>query len=442
MQVEESEATIYRRPAELLQRLIRFDTTNPPGSEAACINYLRNLLASAGIDCTLFARDDTRPNLIARLPGQGHTAPLLLYGHVDVVTTNHQQWSYDPFAAEEHDGFIWGRGALDMKGGVAMMVAAFLRAKMEDLALPGEVVLCLLSDEEAGGSYGARFMVEQHAEQFTGVHYAIGEFGGFTYTLSGRRFYPIMVAEKQCCIVQASLSGPGGHAAFPARDGTLAHLASFLHTLNDHRLPVHVPVTTRLMIETLAGTLPRPSGLVLRQLLKPALTDRVLDLIGKQGQSFDPLLHNTVNATIVRAGEKDNVIPSEVKVTLDGRILPGYTADDFVRELGNLAGKDVKLEVLLYDPNPAKEPDLALLPTLGGVLKELDAAGTPLPLLLGAVTDGRFFSRLGIQTYGYTPMQLPAGWNFVDFIHASDERIPTPAMDFGSDAIYRVLQRF
>ena len=442
MQVDESAADIHRRPAELLQRLIQFNTTNPPGSEASCIDYIRTLLASAGIESTLLARDAARPNLIARLPGEGRTSPLLLYGHVDVVTTEHQRWSDDPFGAREHDGFIWGRGALDMKGGVAMMVAAFIRAKLENLSLPGDVVLCLLSDEEAGGYFGARFMTELHAEQFAGIRYAIGEFGGFTSTLGGQRFYPIMVAEKQCCIVAASVRGPGGHAAFPARDGTMARLATFLLTLNRRRLPVHVPVTTRLMIETLAESLPMPRGLVLRQLLNPLLTDRVLDLIGKQGESFDPLLHNTVNATIVQGGEKDNVIPSKVTVTLDGRILPGYTADDLLRELGNLGGKDIELAVLLHDANPAKDPDMTLFATLGDVLRELDPGGIPLPLLLGAVTDGRFFSRLGIQTYGYTPMQLPAGWDFVDFIHAADERIPVPAIAFGTDALYRVLQRF
>jgi acetylornithine deacetylase/succinyl-diaminopimelate desuccinylase-like protein len=390
----------------------------------------------------MLARDSARPNLIARLPGQGRSPALLLYGHVDVVTTEHQVWTYDPFAAEEHDGFIWGRGALDMKGGVAMMVAAFLRAKARGLAPPGDVVLAILCDEEAGGHYGARFMVEQHAEQFTGIRYALGEFGGFSYTFSGHRFYPIMVAEKQCCMVQATLSGPGGHAAFPARNGAMARLATFLRALNNHRLPVHVPVTTRMMIETLASALPIPSGLMLRQLLKPALTDRVLDRMGKPGQSFDPLLHNTVNATIVRGGEKDNVIPSNVTVTLDGRILPGYTKGDLLRELGTVVGTDIELEVLLYDPATAGDPDMGLFTMLGGVLQELDPEGIPMPLLLGAVTDGRFFSRLGIQTYGYMPMRLPAGWSFIDSIHAADERVPVAAMSFGTDAIYRVLERF
>jgi acetylornithine deacetylase/succinyl-diaminopimelate desuccinylase-like protein len=442
MQVEENAAAIYQRPAELLQTLIRFDTTNPPGNEAACVGYIRDLLTSAGIDSELIARDERRPNLIARLPGQGRAAPLLLYGHVDVVTTEFQDWTYPPFAAEEHDGFIWGRGALDMKGGVAMLVAAFLRAKVENRPLPGDVILCILSDEEAGGNYGARFMVEQHAEKFSGVRYALGEFGGFSSTLSGHRFYPIMVAEKQCCIVQATLHGPGGHAAFPARNGAMAHLAAFLRTLNIRRLPVHIPSTARLMIETLAGVLGGQSGLALRQLLKPALTDIVLDLMGKRGESFDPLLHNTVNATIVRGGEKDNVIPSEITVTLDGRILPGFTSEDLLRELRKLVGRNIQLSVLVQDPNPAQEPDMGLFATLGAILKERDHEAIPLPLLLGAVTDGRFFSRLGIQTYGFTPMLLPANWDFIDFIHAGDERIPVDALAFGTAAVADTLERF
>jgi acetylornithine deacetylase/succinyl-diaminopimelate desuccinylase-like protein len=442
MQVEENAATIYQRPAELLQKLMRFDTTNPPGNEAACIGYIRDLLTAAEIGSELIARDDRRPNLIARLQGQGRAAPLLLYGHVDVVTTEFQDWTYPPFAAEEHDGFIWGRGALDMKGGIAMMLAAFLRAKVENQSLPGDVILCVLSDEEAGADYGARFMVEHHAEKFAGVRYALGEFGGFSYIMSGHRFYPIMVAEKQCCIVQATLHGPGGHAAFPARNGTMAHLAAFLRTLNIRRLPVHIPTTTRLMIETLAGVLRGQSGLALRQLLKPDLTDLALDLMGKRGEPFDPLFHNTVNATIVRGGEKDNVIPSKITVTLDGRILPGYTADDLLSELRRVVGSDVELSVLLQDPNPAKEPDMGLFAILGGILKERDHEAIPLPLLFPAVTDGRFFSRLGIQTYGFTPMQLPAGWDFIDSIHAADERIPVDALAFGSAAVSAALERF
>ena len=190
---------IHERPAELLQELIRFDTTNPPGNEAACVDYVRGLLEEAGIETETYAADRARPNLVARLRGEDSSSPLLLQGHVDVVTTANQQWTHPPFEGRLVDGWVWGRGALDMKGAVAMMVAAVLRAKHERARLPRDVVLVVLSDEEGGGDLGARFLVERHPELFTGMRYALGEFGGFTLGLGGRRFYPIQVAEKQIC---------------------------------------------------------------------------------------------------------------------------------------------------------------------------------------------------------------------------------------------------
>jgi len=189
----------YQHPAELLRRLIQFDTTNPPGNEAACIAFINGLLTDAGVETTILGKTPDRPNLMARLPGQGSAAPLLLYGHVDVVTTENQQWQQPPFEGKVTDGFVWGRGALDMKGGVAMMLAAFLRAKSEHLKLHGDVILAIVSDEEAGGVYGTKYLVENHADLFDGIRYAIGEFGGFTFYVGKRRFYPVMIAEKQIC---------------------------------------------------------------------------------------------------------------------------------------------------------------------------------------------------------------------------------------------------
>jgi acetylornithine deacetylase/succinyl-diaminopimelate desuccinylase-like protein len=196
------------------------------------------------------------------------------------------------------------------------------------------------------------------------------------------------------------------------------------------------------MIQALAGSLPAPNGPVLRRLLNPFLTDPVLDFLGPVGAIFDPLLHNTVNATIVRGGEKGNVIPSEITVDMDGRILPGYTPDDLLRELRALAGRDVAFEAVDFDTNPAATPDMTLFETLGGILREADPDGVPIPYMLAAVTDGRFFSRLGIQTYGFLPMRLPPELNFTSLIHAADERIPTQAVAFGADAIFTALQRF
>lgn len=432
---------LYQRPAELLQSLIRFDTTNPPGNEAACIGFLRDQLSQAGIDSTVLALDERRPNLVARLSGEGRAAPLLLYGHVDVVTTLDQAWTRPPFEGQSAGGYIWGRGALDMKGGVAMMVAAFLRAKAEGARLPGDVVLAIVSDEEHGGHFGAQFLVEQHADLFAGVHYALGEFGGFTLSLGGKRFYPIMVAEKQMCWMRATFKGPAGHGSMPIRGGAMAKLGLALRRLDKRRLPVHITPVAQTMLEQVAAALSRPMRLVMRQLLNPRLTDRVLDALGRQGRAFDPLLHNTVSPTIVRGGDKVNVIPSQITLELDGRLLPGFSPDHMLAELRPLLGKTAEVEVLRYDPGPSA-PNMGLFDTLGDVLREADPAGIPVPYLLSGVTDGRFFSRLGIQTYGYLPMRLPPNFNFIQTIHAADERIPVDAVEFGAHAIYQALQRF
>src|SRR5215207_10826488 len=223
--------------------------------------------------------------------------------------------------------------------------------------------------------------------------------------------------------------------------GAMAKLARLLKRLDRRRLPVHVTPVARRFLETMSHASPFPTGTILRGLLDPRLTDRTLDLLRSKGRVFDPMLHNTVNATIVRGGEKINVIPSEVMVEMDGRLLPGYTPTDMISELRRLVGDDVEFEVISHDPGPS-EPDMGLFDTLAGILREADPEGIPVPLLIPAFTDARFFSRLGIQTYGFLPMKLPAGFNFNETIHAADERIPAEALSFGADAIYKALQRF
>ena len=436
-----SDTTIYQRPAELLQKLIQFDTTNPPGNEAVCVQYIDDLLQAADIETTLLAKDPNRPNLIARLKGRGEAPPLLLQGHIDVVTTAGQQWTHAPFAGELADGYVWGRGALDMKGGVAMMLSAFLRAKLEGADLPGDVILTILADEEDGGDYGAKFLVQEHSEQFTGVRYALGEFGGFTMAIGGQRFYPIMVAEKQVCWMKMTIHGPAGHGSMPVRGGAMARLGEVLQTLDRKRLPVHVTPVTRQMFEAIADHVAFPTNFVLRQLLRPALTNRMLDTLGDQVRIFDPLLHNTVSPTGLRASDKTNVIPGQVELMLDGRLLPGFTPADMLAELHALLGDDVDIEVMAHDPGPP-QPDMGLFNTLAGILQEADPEGIAVPLLLSGVTDARFFAQLGIQTYGFLPMQLPSDFNFAQTIHAADERIPAAALDFGTAAIYQALQRF
>lgn len=428
-------------PVELLQNLIRFDTTNPPGNEVECIKYVNELLNQAGFQTTLLAKTANRPNLITRLKGQGTAPPLLLYGHVDVVTTANQTWTYPPFEGKISDGWLWGRGALDMKSGIAMMLSAMLRARAENLTPAGDIVLALVCDEETVGDNGASFLVEKHAEHFQGIRYALGEFGGFTLYMGKKRFYAIQVAEKQVCWMKARVRGEGGHGSMPVRGGAMAKLARLLTQLDQHPLPVHITPAAREMIETMASALPFVSGYVLRRLLNPRLTNGVLRLLGESGKTLEPLFRHTVAATIVRGSEKTNVIPTEIELEIDGRLLPGYSPEDLMAELRNVIGNEVELELVLYHRCPG-EPDMGLFDLLSSILRECDPEGVPLPLLLPATTDAKFFSRLGIQTYGFTPMVLPEDFNFTKTIHSADERIPIEALDFGTEAIYKVLQRF
>jgi acetylornithine deacetylase/succinyl-diaminopimelate desuccinylase-like protein len=328
-----------------------------------------------------------------------------------------------------------------MKGGVAMMLAAFMRIKVGATPPPGDVILCILADEEAGSDLGASYLVAEHPELFAGVRYAIGEFGGFTMQVGSSRFYPIMVAEKQLCWTRATIRGRAGHGSMPIRGGAMGKLGRLLAALDKGRLPVHVTPVVRSMVEAIATELPAPLALPLRGLLSPRLTDRLLDVMGDRTRTFDPLLHNTASATILAGGEKVNVIPDEISLELDCRLLPGFSPQDIYAELRALAGVEIDFEIVRHDP-VAAEPDMAMFDTLAGTLRELDPAGKAVPLLLPGVTDGRFFSRLGIQTYGFLPMQLPPEMPFMELIHAADERLPAASMEFGTQAITRVLERF
>jgi acetylornithine deacetylase/succinyl-diaminopimelate desuccinylase-like protein len=227
----------------------------------------------------------------------------------------------------------------------------------------------------------------------------------------------------------------------PVRGGAMGKLGALLRALDHRRLPVHVTPVVRTMVESIAAELPAPLALPLRGLLTPALTDRLLDVLGERTALFDPMLHNTASVTIVGGGEKINVIPDTVSLEIDGRLLPGFAPEQLFAELRALAGVEIEFEIVRHDP-VAGEPDLALFEMLSGVVGELDASGKPIPMLLPGVTDGRFFSRLGIQTYGFLPMQLAAEIPFMRLIHGVDERLPVDAVEFGTSAIERVLERF
>ena len=431
----------YVDPVVLTQQLVRFDTTNPPGNEGQCIEHLKSLLDSAGIQNQVLGRSPDRPNLIARLPGDGSAPPLLLQGHVDVVPADPAHWRQPPFGGDLVDGYLWGRGSLDMKSGIAMMLSALVRAKADRMTPAGDIVLALVCDEEAGGDQGARYLVENHPEQFDGVRYAIGEFGGFSFNLGHRRFYPIMVAEKQVCHLRATFRGVGGHASLTMQDNPMTGLAQFLQRVQSRALPIHVTSEARIMFQAIGKHLSLPGRAGIAALLNPNLTTLILKLLGPRGRTFSPLFRNTVTPTVVRGGEQTNVVPSEVSVDLDGRLLPRLGPELLIAELGELAGAGAEIEVLRHDPGPER-PDLGLFDTLASVLTEADPEGFPVPMLMPAATDGRLFAHLGIQTYGFLPMLLPDTLDFVSTIHGPNERVPVNAINFGAGAVYSLLQRY
>ncbi len=435
----QTDVQIYKAPEKLLQNLIRFNTTNPPGNEADCVLYLKNLLEQAGIEARILAKDEKRLNLYARLKGAGKRPAIMMYGHVDVVGVKDQNWSVDPFEGVIKDGFVWGRGALDMKGPISMMLSAFLKMKIENIEPSGDVILLILSDEEANGVYGAKFLVEEHGYLFKDVKYAIGEIGGFTMYIMGKKLYPVMVSEKQFAHLRLTVKGPAGHASMPLKNTAMSKAARIISKLENSKLPIKLTEPVRLTIEGFSKALGFPANLLMKTLLNPTLANLILQLPSESLRYFDLVMRNTATPTMIQGGHKINVIPSQVTIDLDCRLVPAESMENLIDQMKKLLNEDAEYEVVIFDEGP-KTIDMGLFSTISQVLKSFDPDGKPIPFVLPAVTDARFFTRLGIQTYGFTPMKLPEGFDFYSLAHNADERIPLHSLHFGRDAIVKLLQ--
>ncbi len=432
-------------PVPLLQDLIRFPSVNPPGGEGACVRHVADLLRRADVDPLLTGVDPERPNLVARLRGQGLAPPLLLHAHADVVPVDGQDWTHPPFEGLLLDDHIWGRGAIDMKGGLAMMLSAILRFRAQGISPPGDVLLAVSPDEEAGSAVGAFQLVGEHADLFTGVRHAIGEDGGAVLGCGDRRTYPIVVAEKRACWLRVTLCGPGGHASRQGRSGTaMSKLAHLLSAVNGGRMPTHVTPAVDLTLGELARSSPEPLAGRFQALRDDPTAKVPYDLLPEpDAVYFDSILRNTVNATVVRTSDKINMLPSLITVDIDGRILPGqWTVDDYIAELRDLIGEEPQIE-LLVEGEPMPAPQLgSFYELLTDVLREADPEGQPLPMLTTASTDARLFASLGITCYGWLPLRVPPGSRYQDTMHAADERVPVDALRFGADCMYRMIERY
>ncbi len=439
----EIKSPIADGPVDILQRLIRFNTSNPPGNEYQCIDWIDTLLSTAGFETTTYAIDETRPNLVARFSTNSNKPPLLFYGHVDVVGVEEDQWSYPPFDAVIEDGFVWGRGALDMKGGLSMMISAAIKAVQSDLDLNQDLILVFFADEEDGGEKGAKYMIEQHQEVFQDVQHAIGEFGGFSMEIAGQRFYPIQMSEKSICRTKLNFSGSAGHGSLPTSGTAISKMGRAVSAIDSTRLPVRITPTVEKMIGEIATQLSGEKKRKFTDLMNSSRTNDTLDQMDEYENMFDALLHNTANPTIVEAGKKVNVIPNKTSVTLDCRLLPSCTKEDIFQELRNVIPDNIEYtaEVLDYQEFSG-DVDSSLFPLLSDILHQSTAEGFAFPFVSFGATDARYLSEIGIQSYGFTPMDLPPDMEFLELLHAPDERIPVTAVTFGTTQMFELICRY
>lgn len=437
-------ARIGEETVEHLSRLIRFDTSNPPGNETPAALYLKQVFEREGFtEMQLLESAPRRGNLVVRLRGDGSKRPLLLCAHLDVVPAEAEHWTHPPFSGLVVGGEVWGRGALDMKHMVAMSLMVMLLARRQGLRLKRDLIFAAVADEEAGSDYGARWLVENHPELLR-AEYALGEMGGMLIPLAGVRAYPIQVAEKGLCWIRMRAWGRPGHGSAPHGDNAVVRLAEAVARVRDGRgMPLHVTPPVASFIRALSAAMPAPRGLLLRSLLYPGGARLLLRQLPPQwAPLFRALFCNTVTPTRLRAGIKTNVIPAEAEAELDCRLLPGFSAEDALREIRALVGPHVELEPLRVSPGVAFDSNTELFRLLGRTLVAHDPQAVPMPFMVSACTDARELARLGITVYGFTPGQLPPELPFLQMVHGHDERIPVASIHFGVRVLWQVVREF
>lgn len=429
-------------PLEIAKSLIRIPTVNPPGNEEPAQAYLRDLLENAGLSTQMVEASPDRPNLITRLPGTGEKPPLLFYGHTDVVGVDGQQWQVPPFDAAAVDGVLYGRGTLDMKAGVAMLVHSLIRAASDGVRPSGDIVLAIVVDEETGGGVGMQYLLSEHADIFDGIQYAIGEFGGFPLYFEGHKFYRIGVSQKQYARIRLTFRKAGGHGSLPISDTVMGKLGAALAKLDRHKMPYHKTPLAERIIRTMMPHLERDKARVLEGLLAPETFEDALAHIKIGSERFESLFRDTANPTIVSSGGKFNVIPSEAVVDIDARILPGRSASDLIGELRRLLGEEVKIDVVAAGPQTKPEVDYALFDLLADLLRAHDPDAIPIPYLFNESPDGRLLEDHGIQNYGFLPMNLPPEIDLPALIHGENERVPISAIAFGADILFALIKQY
>jgi acetylornithine deacetylase/succinyl-diaminopimelate desuccinylase-like protein len=428
----------------LCQALLRMDTTNPPGNERICADYLAASLAEVGYQPELLEQEPGRTNLIVRHRGTGKLPPLLLTAHLDVVEADASKWQRPPFSGDEHDGCLWGRGAIDMKNMAAMCTAIMRRLATTGARLSRDVIFAAVADEEAGCEHGSRFLVEHHRAKVE-AEYAIGESGGFSLQLGDTTFYPVQVAEKGQVWIRARVTGTPGHGSMPRQDSAITRLGEALTAVGKAQLPVHPTRWVTDFLDALRAQQPALIQPLMRLVARPRLLAGVARLLpnASVARSFSALLSNTASATVVRAGNKINVIPGVAEFQIDGRTLPGQTDADLLRELRAVLGPDVELEVLHSAPPTITEPVASpLYDTIKREVERREPGAVVVPYMIPGFTDGKYFTQMGARWYGFSPVKIErgSGIRFADMFHGHDERIPIAGLAWGTEVLDAVVR--
>jgi acetylornithine deacetylase/succinyl-diaminopimelate desuccinylase-like protein len=430
---------IAGRPDEvvaLTSELIAIDTTNHsdsggPGTEWAAAEYVAAKLSDVGYDVTYVESGARgRGNVFARLAGaHPDRGALLVHGHLDVVPADASEWTIHPFSGEVNDGYVWGRGAVDMKGMLAMTLAVARSFKRDGVVPDRDLIFAFLSDEEAGGFCGARWLVDNRPDLFEGATEAVSEVGGFSVTFGDHgRAYLIQTGEKGVMWLRLKVHGAAGHGSMVHTDNAVAKLAAAVARLDAHRFPLILTDPVREFLEGVADI----TGIPFDENDPEAAVQR----LGNLSRLIGATLRDTANVTMFNAGYKANVVPSVAAATVDARILPGREAA-FEAELADVLGPDVEQE---WDSLPPVQTafDGALVDAMALAIGAEDPGARVLPYMLSASTDAKSFQRLGLRNFGFAPLRLPADLDFASLFHGVDERVPIDALQFGT----RVLDRF
>ncbi|WP_435244747.1 M20/M25/M40 family metallo-hydrolase [Streptomyces sioyaensis] len=420
---------------DLCRDLIRIDTSNygdhsGPGERAAA-EYVAEKLAEVGLEPQIFESHKGRASTVARIEGEDRSRPgLLIHGHTDVVPANADDWTHHPFSGEIADGCVWGRGAVDMKDMDAMTLAVVRDRLRTGRKPPRDIVLAFLADEEAGGTYGARYLVDHHPHLFEGVTEAISEVGGFSFTVNEQvRLYLIETAQKGMHWMKLTVDGNAGHGSMIHKDNAITELSEAVGRLGRYEFPVRVTKTLRSFLDQLGDALGTE--------LDPENMDETLAKLGGIAKLIGASLKNTANPTQLGAGYKVNVIPGQATAHVDGRFLPGHE-EEFLADLDRILGPRVKREDVHADKALETTFDGALVEAMQSALQAEDPIARAVPYMLSAGTDAKSFDDLGIRGFGFAPLKLPPELDFAGMFHGVDERVPVDGLKFG----VRVLDRF